>query len=432
MPITYSFTTVDDPLGTIWTIASGINDSGQVSGVILDNNNPRFSGFIYSGGTFIPINDPLNTGGGTAANGINNAGQVVGYYNVGDVGSYHGFLYSNGTYTTLDDPAAAGGSGTIPNGINNLDQIVGAYTDSAGVAHGFLYSNGTYTNLDDPLASGTGPGDTGAQGINDAGTIVGVYHDNLGIDHGYVDNNGVFTTLDDPLGTRGTILMGINNAGEVSGRYYDSSNIAHGFVYSNGVFTTDDDPLGTNGTAPQGINNLGQVAGNYVDSSGNTHGFVASPVAPFDEWTNSSGGNWTTASNWSLGVPTASVQADIDATGTYSVNIDTAATAYALLLNDSGATVTDNGGKSLSLVGNGGSGNPNGALTINSGTFDLTGGALNAGSIGIASGGDFVVSGNYNGSNALSETISDNGSFDIIKSSIAKIAGPITGLGSRR
>ena len=60
-------------------------------------------------------------------------------------------LYSGGTYITLDDPLGTGG--TYAYGINDVGQIVGDYTDSSGAHHGFLYSGGTYTTLDDPLGS---------------------------------------------------------------------------------------------------------------------------------------------------------------------------------------------------------------------------------------------------------------------------------------
>src|SRR5262249_25121844 len=51
-------------------------------------------------------------------------------------GTAHGFLYSGGTYTTLDDPL--GTKGTVAGGINDTGQIVGGYFDSNGTEHGFL------------------------------------------------------------------------------------------------------------------------------------------------------------------------------------------------------------------------------------------------------------------------------------------------------
>jgi len=92
-------------------------------------------GFFYdfNRDIFTTIDDPL--GIENSANGINSAGQIVGQYldsNLYD----HGFLYSGGTYTTIDDPLAT--NGTVATGINNSGQIVGYYTDSNGTRHGFL------------------------------------------------------------------------------------------------------------------------------------------------------------------------------------------------------------------------------------------------------------------------------------------------------
>src|SRR5262249_13462663 len=118
--------------------------------------------------TYTTIDDPAaNSGVGTVATGINNAGQIVGYY-VNASGVYQGFLYSGGTYTALSDPLGA--NGTYALGINDSGQIVGYYFDSNHIEHGFLYSGGTYTTIDDPPATNR----TFAVGINASGQIVGV------------------------------------------------------------------------------------------------------------------------------------------------------------------------------------------------------------------------------------------------------------------
>jgi probable HAF family extracellular repeat protein len=170
-----------------------------------------------------------------------------------------------------------------------------------------------------------------------------------------------------------------------------------------------------------------------TDPAGNSFTPVAGTTATLsqlDHWVNSQGGNWTTVSSWSRGVPTGTIVADVDAHGTYTVNITTADTAYGLLVNNAGATVSDNSAGTLALVGSGGPSSPNGALNVNAGTFFLNGGNLKAGSITIGSGGTFQTYGNYTGQNALSETITDNGSFSIIKASNATISGNISGTGS--
>src|SRR5712691_7403501 len=99
------------------------------------NSSSGYHGFLYSGGVYTTLDYPLETNGATLATGINDAGQIVGYYAVDGSSNWHSFLYSGGKYTTLDDPLAT--DGTFANGINGTAQIVGIYV-SAGSNHGFL------------------------------------------------------------------------------------------------------------------------------------------------------------------------------------------------------------------------------------------------------------------------------------------------------
>ena len=72
----------------------------------------------------------MATTGTSQAWGINDFGQIVGGYT--GAGAFHGFLYSGGTYVTLDDPLATGLTTAFD--INNLGQIVGFYTDASSQA----------------------------------------------------------------------------------------------------------------------------------------------------------------------------------------------------------------------------------------------------------------------------------------------------------
>jgi len=76
---------------------------------------------------FTTIDEPSSRTGFNHAVGINGAGQIVGDYTDITHGATHGFLYSGGAYTTLDDPLA--NQGTFATGINSADQIVGYYSD---------------------------------------------------------------------------------------------------------------------------------------------------------------------------------------------------------------------------------------------------------------------------------------------------------------
>ena len=124
MPV-YNYTTLDDPSAGSGgaTFAFGINDAGQIVGFYQDSLSHQH-GFLYSGGTYTAIDDPLGTNG-TVATGINNAGQIVGNYSDSSF-AHHGFFF-NGAFDTLDDPSAADGLGTLATGVNDLGWIVGVY-----------------------------------------------------------------------------------------------------------------------------------------------------------------------------------------------------------------------------------------------------------------------------------------------------------------
>ena len=124
---------------------------------------------------------------GTEAFGINDAGQIVGNY-FDSSGTEHGFLYSGGTYTTLNDPL---GDRLAPSRRASMTwaRSSGTYVDSSGTQHGFLYSGGTYTTIDDALGSSTT-----STGINNAGQIVGYYTDSSGTLHGFLATPPATTT----------------------------------------------------------------------------------------------------------------------------------------------------------------------------------------------------------------------------------------------
>jgi probable HAF family extracellular repeat protein len=182
------------------SFATGINNSGLIGGYRSFNNADH--GFLYSlsDGSYTPIDDPLATpnffgAGTTHVFGINNAGQAVGDYLMAgsSPGTFvsHGFIYSGGVFTTLDDPL--GTNSTQAHGINDQGMIVGSFIDSANVSHGFVYSNGTFTTLDDPL----GTHGTAALGINDLGQIVGSFTDSANVTHGFLAVQTLFGPFPD-------------------------------------------------------------------------------------------------------------------------------------------------------------------------------------------------------------------------------------------
>jgi probable HAF family extracellular repeat protein len=138
-----TYTTLDVPSAIgIGTVAQGINSSGQIVGYYR-NGDPfgqQFDhGFLYNptDGTYTTLDDPFAAPGpfATVATGINDLGQIVGYFTDAN-GGQHGFLYTVGTFITLDVPSTPP-NGTFPHGINN-NQVVG----STFGGHGFLATIG--------------------------------------------------------------------------------------------------------------------------------------------------------------------------------------------------------------------------------------------------------------------------------------------------
>jgi len=118
-----------------YSIDLSINNTGQIVGETNFNN--EYHGFEYSGGAYTIIDDPLAPAGhSSVATGINDLGQIVGYYSDSN-NVTHSFLYSGGKYINIDDPLATGG--TFATGINDAGEIVGYYIDASGT-HGFVAS----------------------------------------------------------------------------------------------------------------------------------------------------------------------------------------------------------------------------------------------------------------------------------------------------
>jgi probable HAF family extracellular repeat protein len=207
-----NYLTIDVPgSGNSYTHANGINDSVQIVGHY--SGSGKVYGFLYDGGSYTTLNVPGSIQ--TIASGINNAGQVVGLY-ADSSNRNHGYLYSGGAYTTLNVP---GSIDTEARGINNSGQIVGYYEDAVHRLHGFLYANGHYNTLDAP-----GGNRTFGLGLNDDDDVVG-YFTNASSFDGFLYRDGRYTTdwPDSPFDV--VLAGGINNSGQIVGSYGN-----HGFL----------------------------------------------------------------------------------------------------------------------------------------------------------------------------------------------------------
>jgi hypothetical protein len=146
----------------------GLNEDGIAVGFYNDAAGNSHA-YKYNREThkFTPITVPGATS--TVATGINDEGDVTGFATVnGTVG----FLRDGRKLTEFQVPGA---SSTQPFGMNNHDTVVGAYTDNAGT-HGFVVNTQTsHLSFQAPVDHPNGAGVTFLNGINDEGQIVGFY-----------------------------------------------------------------------------------------------------------------------------------------------------------------------------------------------------------------------------------------------------------------
>ena len=269
---TYTYTTLDDPLGVDGTRPYGISGSNIVGDYYDSSGCPH--GFLYDGSTYTPLDGPSRAVN-TYVNGV--AGNtIVGYYS--DSSNYCcGFIYSisNSTYTTLNGPPGA--TGTCVSGIDGSN-LVGVYLDSSGLNHSFLYnlSTSAYTTINDPSANSALYQNTWAYGIS-GDSIVGSYYDSAPSLNGYLYSisAGTWAPLDDPSAFGGgTVARGVSGNDIVG--YYQNEGGAYAFLYDGSTYTTLAPPGSTDAIA-WGIDDS-NIVGSYTDSSGIGHGFVASIV----------------------------------------------------------------------------------------------------------------------------------------------------------
>jgi hypothetical protein len=301
---TYTFTTIDVPVGGTGTlqgtIGSSINFAGDITGVYLTAPNvahgfvrPAATGTIA---TFDAPNAGTSLNQGTFPSRIGGTGHITGMY--ADLGNaYHGFLRApDGAITEFDVTGAPTNTlhrGTVALSINAALQITGFYVDANAVRHGFLRApDGTFTTFDAPGA-GTGP----TQGtiplkMNPLGGIVGCYIDGNQVFHGFFrfPNGTIFGPIDDPNASKvrgkgikfgGTVAHSFDGLETFAGIYADANFVFHGFLFDpNGpTFTTIDVPgAGTvglfSGTLPTNMDGVGDITGTYSDANGVSHGFV--------------------------------------------------------------------------------------------------------------------------------------------------------------
>lgn len=237
----FRYTTFDFP-GAATTQLRGVSGDNIV-GTYQDQSGLNHA-FIWDGSHFTTLDDPLATNG-TFATGVSGT-TVIGAYNVG--AQTLGFVYDGSHYSTLNDPLAA--TGTVPFGIDE-HTIVGGYTDRAtGYNRGFIYDGSSYLTFDVPSATQTflyavwrnkiagayhDAGGASRAFVYDGASFTmlgklyatGVYENYVVGDPAYLYDGAGYIDLADPLATGGTFVSAIS--GDVVVGTFISDRV-HGFV----------------------------------------------------------------------------------------------------------------------------------------------------------------------------------------------------------
>jgi len=208
--------------------ALGINNAGQIVGHLNAGCcSDLGSSFLYSSGILTDLGRFGHPG--SVASGINDSGQIAGWVYFGP-GQQHAYEYSSGT---IHDLGTLGGLSSLARQINNAGQIVGE-ADTASSSHAFLYTGGISPTMAD---LGTlGGARSAAWGINSAGQVVGEAELLGGGEHAFMYSGGIMHDLGTLYGDNGT-ANDINDAGQIVGTLTNSGPFGTGFIYSGGVMT---------------------------------------------------------------------------------------------------------------------------------------------------------------------------------------------------
>jgi probable HAF family extracellular repeat protein len=279
-------------LGGTWSVALGINASGEIVGGSLTASG-NVHAFSYSGEKMTDLG-VFSGGANSTANAVNDSGQITGWSTTDGVDTLGnpivlGFLYSGGKTSSIG--ALVGDVDSEGLSINSTGNICGiSYTPDATTGtvadeNAVIYSPARGMSNLGPLSGGFF---SEANGINDSGQIAGVSDTGQSDSSGndiyrairYASGGGIFS-IPLLLDQVDSVAYGINDSGNVIGYDYTSTGASYAFTYSNlgGLIALGLLPGGSNSFATA-VNSSGQIVGygdiGASDASGNTiyHAFL--------------------------------------------------------------------------------------------------------------------------------------------------------------
>lgn len=193
-------------LGGYATVATALNDQGQVAGY-SSLSAWDYRAFIYQNGVTSLIGSPGGPDQTSGAFDINQRGQVVGEWVDAQLHK-RAFLYADGVMTDL---GTLGGNAARATDISNAGHVLGMSETSAGALRSFLWFKGSMTELSTATGSLFS-----ANAVNSAGDIVGTV-DGLA----YLRSGDTMVRLEDTLGPAAgwslTDAQAINEKGQIAG-----------------------------------------------------------------------------------------------------------------------------------------------------------------------------------------------------------------------